>query len=369
MLFLDEDHPLVLTSGRSARNAEALAREFDEVIDIPLKLRILELQPMDGDLSNALTAYSISYFSQGPQFLFPPFKDNVVVEQEASWILPYHPPSQCISKQIARSLEPCPYSEPARHTGVFVIHLAGNAGGIGNGGPNEDDEWQVQIVILKSEILPWKNEPLIEVEWDAWGRDACRIFQPRPEIDVDLSFAPSNDMVFVNSTTTKRDTGPLRASFMTWVDSYRAASIAFERHTELQLFHVLDFNPNTVRRLRALQESQPESPVSSPTELQSGSGSESGSKKNAASGYLIMEPWTLRSKERSPFIVNIETCLPFHVVDVDLGDVSRSAAEGEPCMVKLSTNGLLFEVCVSFLTARLNRDEPILTIFHFRRPL
>lgn len=287
MVFLDEDHPMVLTSARKAASDEASTYEF-----LPVKLRMLELQPIQGLLDDALTAFATSYLSEGPHFLFPPLKPDAVVDQEMSWILPYHPASPCLSMEVARQFKPSPYSEPAPHAGVFVIHLGGSSG------TGDDDEWQIQITILKSDLLPWRDQPLMDVEWDTWGREGTRIFQPRPEVDPEQ--LPD----------------PLKASFMTWVESYRTASIAFDYHNELQLFSVLDFNPHTVRRIK---EGSPHS------------------------GKLIMEPWVL-TYSSSPFLVNVETCLPFYVVSFDLGKVSEGAAVGEPCMIRLSSTGVLFEV-------------------------
>jgi hypothetical protein len=291
MVFLDEDHPMILTSARKAALDDESMFEFS-----PVRLRMLELQPIQGLLSDAITAFATSYISEGPHFLFPPLKPDAIVDQEMSWILPYHPASPCLSKDVARQFKPFPYSEPAPHTGVFVIHLGGTSGG-----SSDDDEWQIQITILKSDLLPWRDQPLMDVEWDTWGREGTRIFQPRPEVD------------------TQQLPDPLKASFMTWVESYRTASIAFDYQNELQLFHVLDFNPNTIRRIK---EGAPHS------------------------GKLITEPWTL-TYSYSPFLVNVETCLPFYVINFDLGKVSEGAAVGEPCMIRLSSTGVLFEVMLA----------------------
>lgn len=286
MVFLDDEHPCALTAARRPEGETE-----DEII--PIKLRMLELQPIKGLLIDAITLCSISYLSEGPHFLFPPLKSGAFVDQEMSWILPYHPPSPCFSREVARQFRPFPYSELALHSGVFVIHLGGNAGS------GEDEEWQIQIAILKSDLLPWMDQPLQDVEWDTWGKETTRIFQPRPDF---------NPQTFPD---------PLKASFMTWVEGYRTASIAFDFQNELQLFHVFDFNPNNIRRI----------------------------KEGAShSGKLVTEPWKL-TYATSPFLVNVETCLPFYVVDFDLGDVRRGAASGEPCMIRLSSTGVLFEVC------------------------
>jgi hypothetical protein len=296
MVFLDEDHPIILSSPKPPSDSD-----YRVEVPSPVKLRLLGLQEVTGKLSDALTSYCTSFMSEGPIFLLPPLKENCYIDQDMSWILPYHPASSCTSSNVAIRLKPSPYAEPASYAGLFVIHLGGNAG------PTEDDEWQIQIAIMKSELIPYIDQPMMEVEWDSWGRDATRIFQPRPDVDSDS--VPD----------------PLKSSFMTWVENYRTASIAFDYQKELQLFHVLDFNPHTVRRLKQFE-------------------NEEGSN---LPGKLITEPWIL-PYNTSPFLVNVETSLPFYVVDFDLGDVGTGASSGEPCMIRLSSTGVLFEVsCLS----------------------
>ncbi|KAG8865551.1 hypothetical protein FRC20_009705 [Serendipita sp. 405] len=190
MIFLDDDHPLVLTAPRSSIADQDYTDAFNYT---PVKLRMLEVQEVLGNLSDALTLYTTSLLCQGPQFLFPPLKQNAAIDADMSWILPYHPSSPCTSKAVARRLKPSPYYDHAPHAGVFVIHLGGNLGG----SANEEDDWQVQVTILKSEFLPWKDQPLTEVEWDTWGKDSTRIFQPRPD---DSESTPDT----------------LKACFMTW---------------------------------------------------------------------------------------------------------------------------------------------------------
>ncbi|KAG8752705.1 hypothetical protein FRC14_006786, partial [Serendipita sp. 396] len=224
MIFLDDDHPLVLTAPRSSIADQDYTDAFNYT---PVKLRMLEVQEVLGNLSDALTLYTTSLLCQGPQFLFPPLKQNAAIDADMSWILPYHPSSPCTSKAVARRLKPSPYYDHAPHAGVFVIHLGGNLGG----SANEEDDWQVQVTILKSEFLPWKDQPLTEVEWDTWGKDSTRIFQPRPD---DSESTPDT----------------LKACFMTWVESYRTASIAFDYREEKQIFHVMDFNPATIRQIK-----------------------------------------------------------------------------------------------------------------------
>lgn len=285
MAFLDEDHPILLTAPRST------LRDDHEGERPPLKLRLLEVNEVFGSLSNALTAYTVSYFSEGPHFLFPPFKPNAYINQQMSWILPYHPTSSCYSKETARQLKPSPYSEAAPHAGVFTIHAGGNTGV----GPETD--WKIQIVILKSDLLPWKDQPQIEVEWDNWGPETTRIFQPRPDVDI------------------RQTQDPQKSCFMTWVESYRTASIAFDRLTELQVFHLFDFNPTTVKRIQ---------------------------ETSSERGVLVTDPWIIEYDE-SPFLVNVETRLPFYAVEFDIGE-GIIDANGEPIMVRISSTGILFEV-------------------------
>lgn len=288
MAFLDDDHPMILTASRSLPSDEAA--HDDEYR--PLTLRLLEVKEIFGSLHDAMTAYTVSYLSEGPHFLFPPLKPNAYINQEMSWILPYHPASACISKDIARQFKPSPYSEPAPHAGVFVVHTGGSVGT----GP--DTEWQIQMVILKSDLLPWRDQPKMDVQWDNWGPDSTRIFQPRPEVDA------------------RQMSDPLKMSFITWVESYRTASIAFDRLNDLQTFHLFDFNPNTIQHIK-----------------------ETGS----ASGKLVTDPWIIEY-DNSPFIVNVETFLPFYTVDFDLGEAGIVGANGEPSMVRISSTGILFEV-------------------------
>lgn len=285
MAFLDEDHPMVLTASRYTSQEES----FDNVYS-PLKLQLLEVNEVFGSLSNAITAYTVSYFSEGAQLLFPPLKPNAYVNQQMSWILPYHPTSPCFSLEVARQFKPSPYSEPALHAGVFMIHIGGNIGT----GPGTD--WQIQIVILKSDLLPWRGQPKIDVEWDNWGPDSIRVFRPRPEVNI------------------RQVTDPQKSCFMTWVESYRAASIAFDPSTESQVFHLYDFNPNTVKQIQ-----------------------QTGSER----GQLVVDPWVI-THEDSPFLVDIETRLPFYVVEFEVTE-GRVDANGEPLMVRISSTGILFE--------------------------
>jgi hypothetical protein len=289
MAFLDEDHLMVLTAPRSlSSDQEAHGDEYRL-----LMMRLLGVEGVIGTLSNAITAYTVSYFSEGPHFLFPPLKPGTDIDHEKSWILPYHPASACISKEIARQFKPSPYSEPARHAGVFVVHVGGSVG------VEPGAQWQIQMVILKSDLLPWLDQPKVEVQWDNWGPDSTRIFQPRPEVDPRQT---PDDL--------------LKLSFITWAESYRTASIAFDRLNGLQTFHLFDFNPYTVHQIK-----------------------ETGS----ASGKLVTEPWVI-AYNNSPFIVNVETFLPFYTVDVDLGEAGIVGANGEPSMVRISSTGVLFEV-------------------------
>ena len=159
MIFMDEDHPLVLTAPRVSIEEQDHA---DEYTFTPVKLRLLELQEVHGNISDALTLYATSLLCEGPQFLFPPLKPRATLDQDMSWILPYHPSSPCTSLSVAPHLRPSPLYDPSSHSGVFIIHLGGSSG------QGEEEEWQVQVAILKSELMPWRGEEKQEVEWDTW---------------------------------------------------------------------------------------------------------------------------------------------------------------------------------------------------------
>lgn len=169
----------------------------------------------------------------------------------------------------------------------------------------DDDEWQIQVVLLKSDLFPWMSESRIDLEWDAWGKEMTRLSTP-------FTLMGDNTIVTIES------------SLITWVEHNRAACISVDPEKR-QYFHLSDYNPQMVRRLR-------QAPI------------------HSYPGMLITESWILfEAEQSSPFTEDVITRLPFHVVELDINTLTEEAAQTriESAILRICPLGVVFEVRIS----------------------